>query len=274
MSERQLCHHSISSNNDGGLEKNYPRSGLVLRDNTALDANLMGTDWTGGDNVFSGNSILPVDCLFPLATSGWSEHHGCQTLWSMGPHNIYINGISIDTIHLRCNHNSLSLFRHLYISWRCGTAQLYYWVLAPGAIRFPSACTCIHFLCLHPNTDKTFSFLWPLSTDDGHAVGLFLVGLMTKSAGQTPASDRPIHSIDSSLPPHAARVNYLCAILSMRDDLWYRKAHQQSFHLLPQAMKQTMFVDVQKFLTTSLANFQFPAPETWGGNFTSNYKQK
>lgn len=60
------------------------------------------------------------------------------------------------------------------------------------------------------------SFLWwPCS----QAVGLYLVRPMIKSAGLTSASDRPIHPTDTPPPPHTGRLNNLCTISNMKEDL-------------------------------------------------------
>lgn len=58
-------------------------------------------------------------------------------------------------------------------------------------------------------------FQWPCS----HAAGLYLVRPMIKSAGLTSASDRPIHPTDTPLPPHMGRLNNLCTISNMKEDL-------------------------------------------------------
>lgn len=61
-----------------------------------------------------------------------------------------------------------------------------------------------------------FFFLnWPRS----QAGALYLVQLMIKSAGLTSASDRPIHPTDTPPPPHTGRLNNLCTILNMKEDL-------------------------------------------------------
>lgn len=61
-----------------------------------------------------------------------------------------------------------------------------------------------------------FFFLWwPRS----QAVGLYLVRPMIKSAGLTSASDRPIHPTDTPPPPHTGRLNNLCTISNMKEDL-------------------------------------------------------
>lgn len=61
-----------------------------------------------------------------------------------------------------------------------------------------------------------FFFLnWPRS----QAGALYLVQLMIKSAGLTSASDRPIHPTDTPPPPHTGRLNNLCTISNMKEDL-------------------------------------------------------
>lgn len=42
---------------------------------------------------------------------------------------------------------------------------------------------------------------------------------MIKSAGLTSASDRPIHPTDTPPPPHTGRLNNLCTISNMKEDL-------------------------------------------------------
>lgn len=56
---------------------------------------------------------------------------------------------------------------------------------------------------------------WPCS----QAAGLYLVQPMIKSAGLTSASDRPIHPTDTPPPPHMGRLNNLCTISNMKEDL-------------------------------------------------------
>lgn len=60
-----------------------------------------------------------------------------------------------------------------------------------------------------------FFLWWPCS----QAVGLYLVWPMIKSAGLTSALDRPIHPTDTQPPPHTGRLNNLCTISNMKEDL-------------------------------------------------------
>lgn len=60
-----------------------------------------------------------------------------------------------------------------------------------------------------------FFLRWPCS----QAAGLYLVQPMIKSAGLTSASDRPIHPTDTPPPPHMGRLNNLCTISNMKEDL-------------------------------------------------------
>lgn len=95
------------------------------------------------------------------------------------------------------------------------------------------ACPLCHSLCLlsfifyfSPRSPSLFplSFCRPPGTFSfggraSRAVGLYLVWPMIKSAGLTSASDRPIHPTDTPPPPHTGRLNNLCTISNMKEDL-------------------------------------------------------
>lgn len=66
-----------------------------------------------------------------------------------------------------------------------------------------------------PSSTWHFFLWWPRI----QAVGLYLVRPMIKSAGLTSASDRPIHPTDTPPPPHTGRLNNLCTISNMKEDL-------------------------------------------------------
>lgn len=98
---------------------------------------------------------------------------------------------------------------------------LHYWLVH---VAFLSLSASFHFsshsLRLFPLSFSRppatfFSRWWPQT----QAVGLYLVQPMIKSAGLTSASDRPIHRTDTPPLPHTGRMNNLCTISNMKEDL-------------------------------------------------------
>lgn len=75
--------------------------------------------------------------------------------------------------------------------------------------------------------------LFPLVAVCSQAAGLYLVWAMIKSAGLTSASDRPIHPRDTPPPPHTRRLNNLCIISNMKEDLLTLQSPPAPFSISP-----------------------------------------
>lgn len=107
--------------------------------------------------------------------------------------------------------------------------------------------------------------------------------LMIKSAGLTSPSDRAIHPTDTPPQPHTGRLNNLCTILNMKEDLTLQSPPAPFPFSLDRWDGQTssncdclqqssVYVSIQSLKSILLESgscgyFQIPWIEKWGGNW-------